>query len=878
MNCRIKLLFPLVVLAAVFAFSGRPASAQNYYFTNDSGDGLWTNPANWLLLGSNPPVNALPTASDYAYLRSSTATIVTGIINAATLDMQTYSPQDFAGTLQITTSASTTVKDFYGGFISLNSTAGYGQGTLIFSNPAMFHATQINAAQAAYIRPFINQSITLDKSSSYTGALGLTGGYGDSSSINNYGRIAGNSTDYSFFAISVNNAGIITGDLITGFQFDATRLLNADYGQIIEPATGRYLNFVDSVVTNNALAQISASSNLSINSCAFTNYGSINVTGATLNIFGNNPPYNTPVNFVNSDAGRIQIFNGKLEVNGPVIAGQLSLSNSDLQTDSNGLLLLSALGSSPATGPLTIKNLILNGGTIQDGKLNALLVSSPGGTTQLANTAVNGMIDGSANSSDVYLTHTTLIGGTIHLKSGTTTGATLDFSGSGANMSTIDNTTLQCDGSTGSNLNVFPNSEVDLGPNTIMTGAIGQVGFIYGGQSGSKLVNNGLIQTNGAGVRTFASPAILINNGAIKASGGASLNFGYGNNQVTNSASGTITTQDTSEIDIYDGVFYNNGMISLANGRISMSGGVFYTGNTSIPNSGLYAYNASTVNVAQGLPSSFLNLSNTAVGNVTGGAMNYAYTYNASTLNLSGGQARNIYGYDSSHLNFSGGTITSSFSLNNESDAKVSGGQLGSAYTYNSAALNVTAGQISNLNAYGSSTINVSGGQIGSLYSAANINVTGTNLTKTLIRTSGSYRYYNLNGTLSDGTVWNNKQGTEYGSGIINVFNIVPASPATVRISAFLPLYRDGSLIRASFVLTNIGSVVAQNVAVTGATLGGQAASSSPLPSIATLASGASVTINVAFPAPASGTKSVLTLSGTYTGGKFGGSYRVTSP
>jgi uncharacterized protein len=77
----------------------------------------------------------------------------------------------------------------------------------------------------------------------------------------------------------------------------------------------------------------------------------------------------------------------------------------------------------------------------------------------------------------------------------------------------------------------------------------------------------------------------------------------------------------------------------------------------------------------------------------------------------------------------------------------------------------------------------------------------------------------------------------------------------------------------------NTGNVTAPNVQVTGATLGG--ASGAILPaSFGDIASGASATVSLTFPSSAGADGATVRemLSGTYTGGTFGGSSRAVLP
>ena len=105
------------------------------------------------------------------------------------------------------------------------------------------------------------------------------------------------------------------------------------------------------------------------------------------------------------------------------------------------------------------------------------------------------------------------------------------------------------------------------------------------------------------------------------------------------------------------------------------------------------------------------------------------------------------------------------------------------------------------------------------------------------------------------------------------------AGTATLVTTSSLARHPDGSYV-ATVVVTNRrhqGHV--QNLQLTGATLG--AASGTGLPvGIGNIGPNGQATVTVAFPASAGapGTNGVEKLTGTYTGGTFGGSYRITLP
>jgi len=87
----------------------------------------------------------------------------------------------------------------------------------------------------------------------------------------------------------------------------------------------------------------------------------------------------------------------------------------------------------------------------------------------------------------------------------------------------------------------------------------------------------------------------------------------------------------------------------------------------------------------------------------------------------------------------------------------------------------------------------------------------------------------------------------------------------------------DASTVIATLTVQNIGAVTANNVMLTTAKLG--ATIGTPLPqSLGNLAPGSSVTTTVNFNNSSPGVSSTLNAGGTYTGGSFGSTKRVTVP
>jgi hypothetical protein len=104
-----------------------------------------------------------------------------------------------------------------------------------------------------------------------------------------------------------------------------------------------------------------------------------------------------------------------------------------------------------------------------------------------------------------------------------------------------------------------------------------------------------------------------------------------------------------------------------------------------------------------------------------------------------------------------------------------------------------------------------------------------------------------------------------------------PSSPANLVVTKVLT--RSGGNVNVQLTIANTGGTDAANVVLTSVKVGSDTAV--PLPqSLGTIAAGASVQTTVSVPASvgASGAGSSLTLSGTYTGGTFSSSARITLP
>jgi trimeric autotransporter adhesin len=101
----------------------------------------------------------------------------------------------------------------------------------------------------------------------------------------------------------------------------------------------------------------------------------------------------------------------------------------------------------------------------------------------------------------------------------------------------------------------------------------------------------------------------------------------------------------------------------------------------------------------------------------------------------------------------------------------------------------------------------------------------------------------------------------------------------TVQLATSAVLSFNGATYQAVVTVTNNGTVAAQNIQLTVAMLGAASATSLPA-SFGTIANGGSASVTLTFPlsAGAHGAPVLEKLTGTYTGGTFGGSFRATLP
>lgn len=109
--------------------------------------------------------------------------------------------------------------------------------------------------------------------------------------------------------------------------------------------------------------------------------------------------------------------------------------------------------------------------------------------------------------------------------------------------------------------------------------------------------------------------------------------------------------------------------------------------------------------------------------------------------------------------------------------------------------------------------------------------------------------------------------------------NVVSSSQSPVSLVVTRVLTRSGGNIVVQLTIANTGGTAAGNVTLSSVKIG--STSAVPLPqAVGTIAGGASVQATVTVPGSAgpSGAASTLTLSGTYGGGSFSSSARITLP
>ncbi len=163
------------------------------------------------------------------------------------------------------------------------------------------------------------------------------------------------------------------------------------------------------------------------------------------------------------------------------------------------------------------------------------------------------------------------------------------------------------------------------------------------------------------------------------------------------------------------------------------------------------------------------------------------------------------------------------------------------------------------------------------------LSIIGTTFTASAINT-GDGDSLTLTGTVAANTFGG--AGTFWGgttpAGNSNVYSQFQLSyPGTVQLSASAVLTKlgGGAGYQAVVTVKNTGTAYAQNVALTGASIGSANGSTVPA-AIGNLAPGASQTVTITYPstAGASGAATVEKYTGIYTGGSFTVSIRATLP
>jgi hypothetical protein len=107
----------------------------------------------------------------------------------------------------------------------------------------------------------------------------------------------------------------------------------------------------------------------------------------------------------------------------------------------------------------------------------------------------------------------------------------------------------------------------------------------------------------------------------------------------------------------------------------------------------------------------------------------------------------------------------------------------------------------------------------------------------------------------------------------------VPILVGTVTITTTGALSKVAGGYQMIVTVKNTGNVTASNVQLTQAALGAATGATIPA-SLGDIASGGSASVTLTFPSSAGGDGAAVAerLSGTYTGGTFGGSFRATLP
>jgi hypothetical protein len=109
--------------------------------------------------------------------------------------------------------------------------------------------------------------------------------------------------------------------------------------------------------------------------------------------------------------------------------------------------------------------------------------------------------------------------------------------------------------------------------------------------------------------------------------------------------------------------------------------------------------------------------------------------------------------------------------------------------------------------------------------------------------------------------------------------NSTALSASPVDLIVTKTMTRSGAVVLVQVTVANAGGTAASNVVLTGVKVGADLATPLPL-GLGTIAAGASATATVSVPGSvgASGAASSVTISGTYSGGSFGSSWRAALP
>lgn len=209
--------------------------------------------------------------------------------------------------------------------------------------------------------------------------------------------------------------------------------------------------------------------------------------------------------------------------------------------------------------------------------------------------------------------------------------------------------------------------------------------------------------------------------------------------------------------------------------------------------------NFTVVGYASGNFAHLQSPSSPTVNIVRGAILTDLSVYNSSIVNFSEGDVSSLDAIDSSTVNMSGGVISQQAAIS--STFNISGGIVRQGLLADgSGTVNMSGGLAPFLSAFNSGTVNFSGGDIYALYAYNNstVNIFGSNLTDTLINPDdGRSSEYVLNGTLTDGTILNNKPLlVQNGSSAIVTFNgniVINAAPEPGSVALLVGLVTVGA-------------------------------------------------------------------------------------